>query len=60
MRQPAPSLLSSERAKPVRIDRADLPFKRRKPLAERIDASILLLERINLALLRCQLPIFGL
>jgi hypothetical protein len=43
--------------KPLRGCRAYLLLKCREPFAEGIDAGVLLLERINLALLRRKLPV---
>ena len=45
-------LFTGQRAKALQVSRMGLPFKRGEPLAERIDAGVLLLERIDLVLLR--------
>ena len=55
MGQPASEyerLFAGEQAKALRVRRMGLLFKRGEPLAERIDADVLLLKRIDLALLR--------
>ena len=53
-------LFTGERAKSLRGCRVYLLLKRRELLAERIDAGVLLLERVNLALLHGKLPILRL
>src|SRR5215472_1709756 len=55
-----PGLFPGDRAKPLRVCRADLPLKGGEPLAERIEARVLLLEHINLVLLRCDLLVLRL
>ena len=47
-----PGLSPGERAKPVRVRHPGLTLKHGESLAELIDAGVLLLERINLPLLR--------
>src|SRR6516165_9911973 len=53
-------LFTGERAKSLRGCRVYLLLKRRELLAERIDAGVLLLERVNLALLRGKLAVLRL
>jgi hypothetical protein len=53
-------LLAGERVKHRRGCRAYLLLKCCEPLAEYIDAGVLLLERLNLALLGRKLPVFRL
>jgi hypothetical protein len=63
MGQPASEyerLFAGEQAKALRVRRMGLLFKRGEPLAERIDAGVLLLERVELALLRSELLVLGL
>ena len=63
MGQPADEcerLFSGERAKSLRGRNAYLLLKCREPLAERIETSVLLLERIDLALLRGKLLVLRL
>ena len=53
-------LLAGEGMKPLRVRRTGLLLKCRELLAKRIDVGVLLLERVNLALLRGKLAVLHL